>query len=205
MTTTPTVPAIADPHASDAELAAQPIGYWSGAAHRAVITHLRDSMARLDVTQPQWWSLNRVLVAGDEGVTRAAVAVQLAEVADGPREVPRALDQLLHRGWIAADAAGALRMTDAGREAHARIKRLVTRLRSEVHEGVPDEEYVTALRVLRRMAANAAAASARAEAEAEAAAGGAEAVAGAEAGGVGVAEAAAGGAEAGGVGGGGRG
>ncbi|MFF8385728.1 MarR family transcriptional regulator [Streptomyces kanasensis] len=200
MTTTPTVPAVADPHASDAELAAQPVGYWSGAAHRAVITHLRDSMARLDVTQPQWWSLNRVLVAGDEGVTRAAVAVQLAEVADGPREVPRALDQLLHRGWIAADAAGALRMTDAGREAHARIKRLVTRLRSEIHEGVPDEEYVTALRVLRRMAANAAAASARAEAAAGAEAG---AAAGGMAGGAeAVAGAVAGGAEAGGVGGG---
>ncbi|MFJ3163022.1 MarR family transcriptional regulator [Streptomyces kanasensis] len=200
MTTTPTVPAVADPHASDAELAAQPVGYWSGAAHRAVITHLRDSMARLDVTQPQWWSLNRVLVAGDEGVPRAAVAVQLAEVADGPREVPRALDQLLHRGWIAADAAGALRMTDAGREAHARIKRLVTRLRSEIHEGVPDEEYVTALRVLRRMAANAAAASARAEAAAGAEAG---AAAGGMAGGAeAVAGAVAGGAEAGGVGGG---
>jgi hypothetical protein len=125
-------------------------------------------MARLDVTQPQWWSLNRVLAAGEDGVARAEVAVLLAEVADGPREVPRALDQLLHRGWLAADPAGALRVTDAGREAHARIKQLVTRLRAEIHEGVPDEEYAAALRVLRRIAANAAAASAKAEAEAEA-------------------------------------
>lgn len=30
---------------TDAELAAQPIGYWSGAAHRAIIAYIRGQLA----------------------------------------------------------------------------------------------------------------------------------------------------------------
>ena len=48
----------ADPAAPDDALATQPIGYWSGLAHRAVIGRIRDEMARIDVTQPQWWTVN---------------------------------------------------------------------------------------------------------------------------------------------------
>ena len=146
------VPATADPFAADDALAAQPIGYWTGALHKAVIKQLRDAMAGIDVTQPQWWTLTRV-DAGD-GLTREDVAVQLAGVADGPDEVPRAVDQLLHRGWIAADEVGRLRLTDAGRAAQGRVRELVTRLREGIHEGISDEEYVAALKVMRRMLAN---------------------------------------------------
>ncbi|WP_308310495.1 MarR family winged helix-turn-helix transcriptional regulator [Streptomyces sp. CC210A] len=153
-------PAVADPQAADAELAAQPIGYWAGMTGRVVVGLLRDEMARLDVTQPMWWVLNRILAAGEQGATREAVAAQLAEVADDPYTVPRVLDQLLHRAWVSADTDGALHLTDAGRAGHAAVKRLVTGLRARVHEGVPDEEYVAALKVLRRMTANARAAAA---------------------------------------------
>ncbi|WP_236242854.1 MarR family winged helix-turn-helix transcriptional regulator [Streptomyces sp. CC228A] len=148
-------PATADPQATDAELATQPIGYWAGMTGRVVVGLLRDEMARLDVTQPMWWALNRILAAGEQGTTREAVAAQLSEVADDPYTVPRVIDQLLHRGWATAGADGSLRLTDAGREGHAGVKRMVTDLRARVHEGVSDEEYVAALKVLRRMMANA--------------------------------------------------
>lgn len=36
----------------------------------------------------------------------------------------------------------------------ARIKELVTALRAEIHEGITDEEWVAALKVLRRMKEN---------------------------------------------------
>jgi DNA-binding MarR family transcriptional regulator len=146
------VPATADPSAADDDLAAQPIGYWSGAVHQAVVGRLRDAMAAIDVTQPQWWILTRV-DAGD-GLTRADVAAQLAQVADTPADVPRAVGQLLHRGWIGADAAGRLHLTGAGRDAQHRIRELVAGLRAQIHEGIPDDEYVVALKVMRRMIAN---------------------------------------------------
>lgn len=54
----------ADPAATDDMLATQPIGYWSGLAHAAVNRHLREAMARIDVTQPQRMLAN-VEGAGD--------------------------------------------------------------------------------------------------------------------------------------------
>ncbi|OKJ99512.1 hypothetical protein AMK26_26110 [Streptomyces sp. CB03234] len=156
MTTTTTAPAPADPAATDADLASQPIGYWSGVVHKAVITHLRDAMARVDVTQPQWWTLNRVDV-GDH-VTREVIVSGLADVADTPHDASRAVDHLLHRGWLGIDAEQRLHLTDEGRAAKARIKELVTGIRARIHDGISDDEYVAALKVLRRMADNVAAA-----------------------------------------------
>ncbi|RST12696.1 MarR family transcriptional regulator [Streptomyces sp. WAC05374] len=155
MTTTTTSPAPADPAAADEDLASQPIGYWSGVVHRAVITHIRDAMARVDVTQPQWWTLNRVDAGGD--VTREVIAAGLADVADTPHDASRAVDHLLHRGWLRQDDDRHLHLTEEGRAAKARIKELVTRIRAEIHDGIGDDEYVAALKVLRRMAANVAA------------------------------------------------
>lgn len=146
------VPATANPSVAEDALAAQPVGYWSGAVHKAVVNRLRDVMAGIDVTQPQWWVLTRVDIG--DGLTREGIAAQLTDVAETPYEVPRAVDQLLHRGWVEADDARRLRLTDAGRAAQGRIKELVTGLRAEVHAGISDEDYVTALTVMRRMIGN---------------------------------------------------
>lgn len=59
-TDTRTDQAPADPSATDDQLATQPIGYWSGLVHTAVTERLRDAMARIDVTQPQYWVVNCV-------------------------------------------------------------------------------------------------------------------------------------------------
>ncbi|MFF8837973.1 MarR family winged helix-turn-helix transcriptional regulator [Streptomyces sp. NPDC015130] len=143
----------ADPAASDDALANQPIGYWSGLAHTAVTRHLRDAMARIDVTQPQYWVLNRVN-GGPAAPGREEVVSRLTPLADGPHEIARVVDQLLHRGWLRTDDSRALHLTEAGEAARVRLRSLVTDLRTEVHEGISDEEYVAALKVLRRMVAN---------------------------------------------------
>ncbi|WP_329386306.1 MarR family transcriptional regulator [Streptomyces sp. NBC_01351] len=152
---TATDQAPADPAAADDALASQPIGYWSGLAHTAVTAHLRDAMARIDVTQPQYWVLNRVNAPGS-APSRAEVVAQLAPLADGEHEIPRVIDQLLHRGWLRADGDNGTRLhlTGPGEAARARLRELVTGVRAVVHEGISDEEYVAALKVLRRMVAN---------------------------------------------------
>ncbi|MEV0263113.1 MarR family winged helix-turn-helix transcriptional regulator [Streptomyces sp. NPDC050617] len=148
-----TAPSPADPNAADEVLASQPIGYWSGVAHQAVIKHLRDAMARQGITQPQWWILNQV-DSSPNGQTREELADRLASVADGPYEISRSVDLLLHQEWLAADEDDRFQLTDAGRAAKARIKQLVIDLRAEMHDGITDEEYVAALKVLRRMIRN---------------------------------------------------
>ncbi|MFE6225992.1 MULTISPECIES: MarR family winged helix-turn-helix transcriptional regulator [unclassified Streptomyces] len=150
-TTTDQAPA--HPRATDDMLASQPIGYWCGLTHAAVTRHLRDAMATKDVSQPQYWVLNRV--HGDPAApTREDVVAQLSHLADGPHEISRAVDQLLHRGWLRSDDAGHIHLTDTGESARVRIRELATEVRAVVHEGISDEEYVAALKVLRRMLAN---------------------------------------------------
>ncbi|MER5275068.1 MarR family winged helix-turn-helix transcriptional regulator [Streptomyces sp. NPDC002809] len=152
-TGTTTDQAPADPTATDDALATQPIGYWSGLAHAAVTRHLRDAMAAIDVTQPQYWVLNRVN-GGPAAPCREEVVGQLTPLADGPHEIARAVDQLVHRGWLSVDAGQLLCLTDTGEAARVRVRELVTGLRAVVHDGISDEEYVAALKVLRRVIAN---------------------------------------------------
>ncbi|MEU6211539.1 MarR family winged helix-turn-helix transcriptional regulator [Streptomyces sp. NPDC047023] len=143
----------ADPAAPDDLLASQPVGYWTGLAHAAVTRQLRDAMARIDVTQPQYWVLNRV-GGGASAPTREEVSAGLTPLADGPHEIARVVDQLLHRGWLSSDDGGRLSLTAAGESARVRLRSLVTEMRAVVHQGISDDEYVTTLRVLRRMIAN---------------------------------------------------
>ncbi|MGX2997624.1 MarR family winged helix-turn-helix transcriptional regulator [Streptomyces sp. JNUCC 64] len=152
-TDTPTDQAPADPAADDDALASQPIGYWSGRVHAAVTRRLRDAMAVVDVTQPQYWVLNDVMYRST-APSREEISAELLPLADGPHEIPRAVAQLLHRGWLRTDAGDRLHLTDEGGAARARLRELVTGLRAEVHDGIDDGEYVAALKVLRRMLSN---------------------------------------------------
>ncbi|MEU3607315.1 MarR family winged helix-turn-helix transcriptional regulator [Streptomyces sp. NPDC035033] len=152
-TGTPTDQAPANPAATDDALAAQPVGYWCGLTHAAVTRHLRDAMARIDVTQPQYWVLNRVH-GGPAAPGREEVVAQLTHLADGPHEIGRVVDQLLHRAWLRLDDGRRLHLTDAGEAARVRIRELATEVRAVVHHGIGDEEYAAALKVLRRMVAN---------------------------------------------------
>ncbi|MDF6021857.1 MarR family transcriptional regulator [Streptomyces sp. JH34] len=151
--TTLTDQAPADPAATDDALATQPVGYWSGLAHTAVTRHLRDAMARIDVTQPEYWVLNRVH-GGTAAPTREEVVAQLTPLADGPQDISRVVDQLLHRGWLRSGNGQTLHLTAEGEAARVRLRELVTGVRAEVHRGVSDTEYVAALKVLRTMVAN---------------------------------------------------
>ncbi|MEU4076878.1 hypothetical protein DEJ45_08490 [Streptomyces venezuelae] len=151
--TQPVDQAPANPAATDDMLPTQPVGYWSGLAHSVVTGHLRDAMARIDTTQPQYWVLNRVH-GGPTAPSREEVVSQLTPLADGPHDIARVVDQLLHRGWLRTDDGQRLLLTDAGEAARVRLRDLVTELRAVVHEGISDEEYVAALKVLRRMIAN---------------------------------------------------
>lgn len=150
---TPTDQAPANPAATDDMLATQPVGYWTGLAHAAVTGHLRDAMAKLDVTQPQYWVLNRVN-GGPAAPGVEEVVAQLTPLADGPHEIARVLDQLLHRGWLRIDDDRRVHLTDAGEAARVRLRELAAEVRAQVHEGIDDEDYVAALKVLRRMVAN---------------------------------------------------
>ncbi|MFD5702564.1 MarR family winged helix-turn-helix transcriptional regulator [Streptomyces lasiicapitis] len=143
------------PSHSDAELINQPIGYWSSAAGKAVVHHIRTMLAENGLTQPQWWILNQV-IGHEAGRDRKEVVEVLRgylEFGEGP--LLHDMDSLIGRGLLTQEQDGAtLRITQEGEELQQRVAALQQRTRGEIHDGIDDAEYVRALKVLQRMIYN---------------------------------------------------
>ncbi|EPH39653.1 MarR family winged helix-turn-helix transcriptional regulator [Streptomyces aurantiacus] len=143
------------PSHSDAELVNQPIGYWSSAAGKAVVHHIRTMLAENGLTQPQWWVLNQ-LAGHEAGRDRKEVVEVLRgylEFGEGP--LHHDIDALIGRGLLTQETQdGPLRITEAGTALRQRVAALQQRTREEIHEGIDDADYVRALKVLQRMIYN---------------------------------------------------
>jgi len=134
------------------ELAAQPIGYWSGAAYRAVVGRIRADLALEQFTQPHWWILNHV--AGAPGTwSRAALTERLAPFDDLGIDFDDVFADLGTRGWL-EERAGTLTLTEAGEAGRLRAKARSAKTHEQTHQGISTDEYVAALNVLRRMIDN---------------------------------------------------
>ncbi|WP_020139752.1 MarR family winged helix-turn-helix transcriptional regulator [Streptomyces sp. 351MFTsu5.1] len=139
---------------SDAELIKQPMGYWSWAAHKAVITRTRSALAEIGTTQPQWWVLAQVARA-DTVKTRAEVSRLLQNYLEvGLDTMDSEIDRTVTQGWITEDTEGHLRLTDEGRAFYDKAAALQDELWAERHAGVSDEEYLITLKVLQRFIHN---------------------------------------------------
>ncbi|MFG2973704.1 MarR family transcriptional regulator [Streptomyces sp. NPDC048331] len=139
----------------DAELIRQPIGYWSWAAYDAVVNRTRAALAELGTTQPQWWILARVALAGDEIRTRDELTATLrGYLAVGEEALSEELDTTIVRGWITQDTEGRLELTPEGREFYDKAATLQGDLWDERHAGISDGEYLITLKVLQRFVHN---------------------------------------------------
>lgn len=139
---------------SDTNLIKQPIGYWSWAAHKAVIARTRAALAGIGITQPQWWVLAQVARA-DTVKTRDEVSSLLRNYLDVGRETMESeIDTVIAQGWITEDAEGRLDITAEGRPFYDKAAALQEELWAERHAGISDEEYLTTLKVLQRFIHN---------------------------------------------------
>ncbi|MEU8823450.1 MarR family winged helix-turn-helix transcriptional regulator [Streptomyces sp. NPDC048636] len=139
---------------SDAELVRQPIGYWSWAAHKAVVTHIRAGLAEFGLSQPQWWVLNQVLDGGEGGRLREEVRVVLEGYLDVGEAIEPEIDVLLERGLLRTVDGERLQLTDDGRALRERTAERQAEMRARIHDGIDDDAYVAALKVLQRMIHN---------------------------------------------------
>ncbi|GAA2447450.1 MarR family winged helix-turn-helix transcriptional regulator [Streptomyces macrosporus] len=138
----------------DAELVRQPIGYWSWAAHKAVVTYIRAGLAEYGISQPQWWVLSQLADAGDDGRTREQVFAVLRGYLDVGGALGPETDALVDRGLVDTGDDGRMRLTSEGRAVHRTCARRQAAMRERIHEGVTDEEYLVTLKVLQRMIHN---------------------------------------------------
>ena len=139
------------------QLAAQPIGYWTGVAQREVVGRIRRELATESLTQPHWWILNHVAGAPAHW-TRAALSAKLKPYDDQDIDFDEVFEDLASRGWTAEEATGTgfatLTLTEAGEAGRLRARERNHRAHEQLHTGITEEEYVAALDVLRRVIAN---------------------------------------------------
>lgn len=139
---------------SDTELIKQPIGYWSWAAYKAVVSRTQAALAEIGTTQPQWWVLAQVARA-DTVRTREEVSRLLRGYLDkGPEVMESEIDRTIAEGWITEDSEGRLGITPEGRAFFDKAAALQDELWAERHAGISDEEYLTTLKVLQRFIHN---------------------------------------------------
>ncbi|MET9865498.1 hypothetical protein ABZZ16_04675, partial [Streptomyces sp. NPDC006386] len=138
----------------DEELVNQPIGYWTWAANKTLTAYVRGRLAAIGITQPQWWVLHQVLHS-ETGATRdEVISAQQANLDVGAGLAPD-IDLLVERKLLVLDRNGRLQITDEGRALHQRAAETQRASRTQVHTGIPDEEYLITLKVLQRMMRNA--------------------------------------------------
>lgn len=138
---------------SDEELINQPIGYWATAAGEAVVHHIRTMLAEAGLTQPQWWILNQINTA--DGRDKAEVVATLrGYLSVGDNSLHHNISALHDRALLTEDTDGRLRITDEGRRLRDDTAARQQKTRAEIHEGIPDEEYIRTLKVLQRMIHN---------------------------------------------------
>ncbi|AEW95340.1 MULTISPECIES: MarR family winged helix-turn-helix transcriptional regulator [Streptomycetaceae] len=143
------------PGFTDAELAAQPVGYWTRAANDAVISYINARMGEFGIAQRHWWALFQVGRATDGLTTGELVELmrRIRPYVDAPSVEP-AVAELVERALLVRDTTGRLTLTDSGAALRDRVQLLVQENRARIHAGIPDEDYVTTVKVLRRMIEN---------------------------------------------------
>ncbi|MEE1741902.1 MarR family winged helix-turn-helix transcriptional regulator [Streptomyces sp. BE147] len=138
----------------DAGLARQPIGYWAWAAHKAAVTHIRAALAEHGLTQPPWWVLNQLGEADGEGRVREELVTMLKGYLDVGDSLEPEVDALIAQGLVTQAPDTRLRLTAEGHALRERALAGVTRAGADIHDGIPPEEFVAALKVLQRMIHN---------------------------------------------------
>ncbi|MFE8913239.1 MarR family transcriptional regulator [Streptomyces globisporus] len=144
-----------DHQPSDAELAA----YWTGVAYEALIAYTRKRQAEKGYTQPQFWLL-RNLSAADispdgAGMTLPELQRAMASYIRPEDDLAVEAEALVRRGRLRRDADDRLWITEEGEQARLDLKRNAPAIRAALHEGIPDADYATTVKVLRRLVRNA--------------------------------------------------
>lgn len=131
---------LTDMHMSDDN---KPIGWWLKEVDVLLEASFERLLAADGITRRQWQALNAA--AGPD-----PIATVLAPFLTGdPAELAALTDPLTERGWLSGD-----RLTADGEAALRTLTTKVQEQRRRITNGVSDEDYLTTVAVLRRMARN---------------------------------------------------
>jgi hypothetical protein len=138
---------------SAGQLATQPIGYWCGETYRTVVRRIRSDLALESLTQPHWWILNHIDGAPGSW-TPPALTERLLPFDDQGTDFATVFDDLATRGWVTYGDDRTMTLSTAGRDGLERARSRSRVGTAETLAGIPTEEFVAALNVLRRIIDN---------------------------------------------------
>ncbi|MCX5378955.1 MarR family transcriptional regulator [Streptomyces sp. NBC_00091] len=133
-------------------IAAQAIGYWTGAARDIIVGNLRTALAEEDLTQPHWWILNHL--AGAPGHwTRTTLTTKLTPFDDQNTDFEAVHTDLADRGWT-TETEGRLTLTPTGEAGRQRAKTRNLKVHHRMRTEVPETDYAATINTLRRLIDN---------------------------------------------------
>jgi DNA-binding MarR family transcriptional regulator len=130
----------------------RPIGYWLKHLDRLIDQAFERALDADGLTRRQWQVLN-TLAAGPS--TDAALTAALQPfVKDDAKAVEVVINDFLDRGWIRTAPDGRAEISEPGRATHEAAMQRVAETRQALRRGITDDEYVSVVRILQRMASN---------------------------------------------------
>ena len=124
----------------------KPIGYWLKLVDRLIEERFGQALAAHDLQRRHWQLLN-TLAAGPHAQSELDTALAPFAASTRPQ-----VTALIERGWVTE--GGELSLTDAGRQAHGTLSTQIMAQRSQILDGISQDEYTATVGVLARMAAN---------------------------------------------------
>ncbi|HEU0101281.1 MAG TPA: MarR family winged helix-turn-helix transcriptional regulator [Mycobacteriales bacterium] len=132
---------------NDDRLLRRPIGWWLKEADARLDAAFDASLGVRGVERRVWQVLATI---ARSAATRREVVAGLASF-DALTVVNGVVDDLRERGWVAESPDGMLRLTPAGAREQQALAPLVEDVRHMVAAALPEEDYVTLVRLLARL------------------------------------------------------
>lgn len=129
-----------------------PIGYWLKKADQLLTARIDEAQQVNGVTRLEWQLLNTLHERGSASFEHLAAA--LHPFADAPALV-EALERLVQREAVeSSPGTPEYRLTPSGGRLHAAAAASQDALRRRAMEGISENDYATAVRVLQRIVQN---------------------------------------------------
>jgi DNA-binding MarR family transcriptional regulator len=130
----------------------RPIGYWLKHLDRLIDEAFERALDADGLTRRHWQVLN-TLAAGPSTAAALTAALQ-PFVQEDAKAVEVIIKDFFDRGWVRNVPDGGVEISERGRAAHEAAMQRVAETRQALRCGITDDEYVTVIRILQRMASN---------------------------------------------------
>jgi DNA-binding MarR family transcriptional regulator len=130
----------------------RPIGYWLKHLDRLIDEAFERALDADGLTRRHWQVLN-TLAAGPSTAAALTAALQ-PFVQEDAKAVEVIIKDFFDRGWVRNVPDGGVDVSERGRAVHEAAMKRVAETRQDLRRGITDDEYVSVVRILQRMASN---------------------------------------------------